>query len=270
VIEINGEDKLNSPETEGRHLLVALMGVPASGKSTLAGLLGEGSFGVVEEVPVQNVPDFGDYYVRNNPELSFRIQLFFLAQKYLRIGEASKLLEGGPVVIEPPPWSDRIFAQARLETNRELWPLYERTYNTLFPVDGKGSFRPDLVCYLRLSFDILERRIKDRAKKDKNRMPETKESPDYWKRVLDLHEKWVGESRDRYKILTINGDSLDFGRLGEENGRKALLKDFLAQSNSALLREPGDPFINIPEAIVNYQPRTNYQADIFPEPVRTG
>ena len=49
MIEINGEDKLNSPETEGRHLLVALMGVPASGKSTLAGLLGEGSFGVVEE-----------------------------------------------------------------------------------------------------------------------------------------------------------------------------------------------------------------------------
>jgi deoxyadenosine/deoxycytidine kinase len=264
-------------ESGTRHLILAVMGVPGCGKTTLLGpLRRECGFGTIGEVSVKKIKSFQKYYQEGtNPSVTFRTQVEFLLEKYWRIkGSPKRHFKGveaiarkKPVGIEPPPESDKIFARARLEGDPVFLDLYLGVYETLFP---EGSFKADLVVYLKLSLEKMLERIGKRAKECKERKVELEESPLYWRRVWELHEEWVRQNRNSQEIITINADTFDFSRFHtEEVGREALLREFLAQTRYACI----DPLtgnqkipaeIIIPPSIVNYRPHPLAYEDRVP------
>jgi deoxyadenosine/deoxycytidine kinase len=243
------------------------MGVPGCGKTTLLKpVRRECGFGTIGEVDVKKIKSFEQYYLEGkNPTVTFRTQVEFLLQKYWRIkGSAKRHFKGveaiakkKPVGIEPPPVSDKLFATARLEGDPVFLDLYLKVFETLFP---EGSFQPDLVVYLRLTLAKMLERIENRGRACRDRAVELEESPEYWRRVWELHEEWVKQNHDSQRIIIINADTYDFARFHtKEAGKEALLREFLAQARYACI----DPLtgyqkipagVIIPPSIVNYRP----------------
>ena len=259
--------ELGEGEPQTRHLIVAVMGVPGCGKTTFLGPLRECGFATIGEIDVKKIKSFQQYYQEGeNPSVTFRTQVEFLLEKYWRIKGSSKrhfkgveeIARKEPVAIEPPPWSDKIFGTARLEGDPVFLDLYLGVFDTLFPEEG--SFKPDLIVYLRLSLEKMLKRIEDRAKECPERGVELGESPEYWRRVWELHEEWVSKNRESQEIITINGDPLDFSRFyTKEVGKEALTREFLAQTRYACIdpltgRQKIPAEIIIPPSIVNYRP----------------
>ncbi len=95
------------PEIERRGLLIEIMGLPASGKSTFANFLGERlGVRVLGEIPVERVPNFENYYKRRGDKhLALATQLVFLYESWLQNGGSEPLaipgvkdiLKDGPV-----------------------------------------------------------------------------------------------------------------------------------------------------------------------------
>lgn len=231
-----GREYENEPK---RHLWIQIMGVPASGKTTLGEHISEQlGFSFMGEVSVDNHPLFEKYY--QDPEKwSLPMQMSFLFDKRRQIvgveslgeGGIRKLLKKGPVISEPPIYQDGLYAQARLEQFPREMKLYQDFFEGM--VD-ENLQRPDLLVYIRLSFSTFLNRVRERAEKDPARSVELEESEDYWKRLWDLHEQWIEDNPLDLDIVVINGDELDFSKYDDVEEAKAdLLSEFtrLAKEN---------------------------------------
>ncbi len=209
-----------------RHLWIQIMGVPASGKTTLGEYIsGELGLSYIGETPVKENPFFEKYY-KNPEKWSLITQMYYLFEKRRQVigfessGEIGvrKLLESGPVVSEPPIFQDGLYARARLEQ----YPEQMKTYQDFF--DGMvndGRQNPDLLTYLRLKSPTFLRRLEERAKKDPAREVELKESKVHWRRLWELHEEWIEENPLDLNIIVINGDELDFSKYSDVEEAKA-------------------------------------------------
>lgn len=157
------EERERSPEVERRGLLIEIMGLPASGKSTFANFLGERlGFRVLGEIPVERVPNFENYYKRRGDKhLALATQFVFLYESWLQnrgseplaIPGVKDILKEGSVILEPPFWQNTLYAQARLEGNPKLLALYNRVASGLIEKDAFP--KPDNLIYLRVSFSSM-------------------------------------------------------------------------------------------------------------------
>jgi len=220
-----------SPEEEKErtklHLFIQLLGVPASGKTTLAKYLGERlGAQVLEEYLVSDNSLFEKYYSEPD-KWAFPIQTLFLFESWRQVvggksleveGVADKL-SNNSVVSEPPIWQNAFYAQARLEKN----PQELAWYNDLFKgLVGRDSFpKPDILIYLKVSFSKMLRSIKERAQRDLTRKAELQESEGYWKRLWDLHEEWVTGNPLGLNIVILDMDKF---ALSDYKTRKQALK----------------------------------------------
>lgn len=218
-----GKEHENEPK---RYLWIQIMGVPASGKTTLGEHISEQlGFSFMGEVPVDDNPLFEKYY-KDPEKWSLPMQMSFLFDKRRQIvgaedfGEIGikKLLKKGPVISEPPIYQDGLYAQARLEQ----FPREMKQYKDFFEGMVDDDFqRPDLLVYIRLSFSTFLNRVRERAEKDPTRSVELEESEEYWKRLWNLHEQWIEDNPLDLDIIVIDGDELDFSKYDDIEGAKA-------------------------------------------------
>lgn len=206
---------LRPSEKEKQHLFIQLLGVPASGKTTLAKYLGERSgTQVLEEYPVSEIPLFGKYY--SDPDKwAFPIQTLFLFESWRQtVGGAALGIEGvkeklktNSVISEPPIWQNAFYAQARLEKNPQELAWYNDFFDGL--VRSNSFPKPDVLIYLKVSFPNMLKGIKERAKRDPTRKAELQESESYWKRLWELHEEWITGNPLGLNILILDMDKYD-------------------------------------------------------------
>lgn len=258
-------ENLPSPEQQKRNLWVVVMGVPASGKSTLAEVVSEQlGFTHVPELKIEDEDLFTKYY-EDPGKYSFAMQSLFLFNKWQQthgsdavgIVGIRKLLEAGPIISQPPIYQDALYARARLGKSKEFH-YYEEFYRGLISSDTFPT--PDLVVYMRISFENMIARINQRASQNPARAVELNEKRTYWKKLWKFHEVWVGRNLGQMKIAVINGDSFNFSRF--ENGdaaKEALLHEFLNQARYHLVgplgKEPNPPQdLIIPDVILSHRP----------------
>ncbi len=230
--------KENEPK---RHLWIQIMGVPASGKTTLGEYISkELGLSFVGETSVTENPFFEKYY--KDPKIwSLAVQMYFLFDKRCQVvgfgstGEigARKLLENGPVTSEPPVYQDGLYARARLEQYPKQMEIYQDFFDGMV---NDGQQNPDLLLYLHLSFPTFLSRLQRRAKEDPTRKVELEESEKYWKRLWELHEQWIEENPFDLNIIIINGDEFDFSKyVNHDEAKKKLLVEFKRLAKRSLV-----------------------------------
>lgn len=252
---LGAEDPV-SPEAPKRHMFIVVMGMPASGKSTLGkGVSEKLGFTHLRELSPAELGGFDDYY-KDPDHNSYAVQTLFLDDAYQKLVQVPTLLKSRPVIFETPLWEHRFFALLRLANNPRLLEMYERYYEGLtrnpLPV-------PDLVIHLNLSLNEMRLRLEQRAAEEPDRKVELQEKVEFWSRLMALHEDWVRCHSDHLRIIIIKGDAFNFVRLGgKEKGKKLLYEEFVNQVRYACYRgeERRIPdCLIIPNEIENHRPR---------------
>lgn len=252
---MNSERNKGKETEPKRHLWIQLMGLPASGKTTLGKHISE-RFGMdfVGEISVENVSTFEEYYKpssKDPSEVAFATQLIFLFDSRCKVlgfvkNEGIKyMLEKGPAVSEPSIYQNSIYAQARLEN----FPNKMKKYNSFFEgMVEEEDHNPDLLVYFRLTYPTFEKRLRDRAITNPERAVELEEKTEYWQRLNQILEEWITENPLNLNIIIIDGDKYDFSNYkNKEDAVNELLEELTEEVKRRL---GGNGAIVLPEALI--------------------
>lgn len=182
--------------TEQRRFIV-VEGPIGVGKTTLARRIAE----TLDCEPVFEAPEANPFllrYYENPRDAAFPAQMFFLFQRAQQLAELSHddLFARGRIadyILD----KDRLFAQLTLDAN-EL-ELYEASYRLLNP----RTPRPDLVIYLQAPVEVLQRRIRERARGGEERI-----SADYLKKVNEAYARFFHDYAAS-PLLIVNASVID-------------------------------------------------------------
>lgn len=256
---------LKSKERENHypHLWVSIVGVPASGKTSLGLKMSEDyGFDFFSEIPVSEIKHFEDY--NGNPkEFSLVVQKEFLEKSIEQITGDEKrnklgilsILSRSPVISEPLLEQNMLYALLRLKDNLGENQEYLNFFaNQISNIPTK----PDLVFYLKISDELLRKRIRDRAKKDPTRRSELDNSTSYWSDLNKMFDNWVSERKKEKDWLIVDINIDRFSRCGYKD--KESSKEGIAEEMAVQLHYYGVTrrFLNgkvLPEKIKNYQPK---------------
>lgn len=144
-------------------MIVSILGLIGTGKSTLVNkLLQNNSYTVFEE-PVDNNPFLSDYY-KDPARWSFTLQVYYLWERYKQAQEAfMRSMKGETVILDSSLYSD--FAFAMLQHNEGYFTDDEyNTYLNMHKIITAQTAYPDITIWLQLSPEQTLERIKKRSR----------------------------------------------------------------------------------------------------------
>lgn len=198
-------------EAKNRHLRIGLMGIPASGKTTLAEKLQEKWEGVsvINERPEAN-PYLRDFYLADPKRWAFHSQFFFAEDK---ISMMAKRSNGFVSLVVPALEMDKIYEL----TNHLLGRISKDEHEEYLGLcealcEEKGYQPPDLFILTKAPVEI----IVDRMVKIRGRDYEKNIDPEYLKLLSRTLELWIGENANKVDILEVDSSAWNFKDLGIE------------------------------------------------------
>lgn len=192
-------------------MLLVIGGMIGLGKSSVAELLGKHFGTEVFYESVDDNPILPLFYTASPEEIAnkrypFLLQLHFLDTRYKSIKQA---LYDNNNVLDRSIYEDWYFAKKNMELGRisELeFSLYEKLlYNMLEELQGLPKKAPDLMIYLKGSFDTVLSRIRKRGR-DYELDPELVE---YYRFLWEGYDNWVMNHYKASQILVIDMDNTD-------------------------------------------------------------
>lgn len=206
-------------------MVIVVGGMLGLGKSSVAKVLGE-HFGT--EVFYESVEDnkiLPLFYTASDEEIQrkrypFLLQLWFLDTRFKSIKEA---LTNDNNVLDRSIYEDQYFCRKNMELGR-ISPLemeiYENLLNNMMEeLEELPKKSPDLMVYLRGSFETVLERIKKRG-----RVYELDESlVDYYKFLWKDYDNWVQNCYNASDILIVDMDKTDI--VENEEDRKRVIKE---------------------------------------------
>lgn len=205
-------------------MVITIGAMIGAGKTSLAELIAE-KFGTkVFYESVDNNPILPLFYTASDEEIEskrypFLLQLWFLNTRFKSIKDA---LYDDNNVLDRSIYEDQYFAKV----NKDLGRISELEYglytdlldNMLEELDGLPKKSPDLMIYLRGSFETIINRIKKRG-----RDYELDDSLlDYYKVLWSGYDEWVYDHYNASEVLTINIDEYDY--VNNEEDKKEVLR----------------------------------------------
>lgn len=144
-------------------MIVSVLGLIGSGKSTLVNKLANTNNYSVFEEPVDNNPFLSDYYEDPN-RWSFTLQIYYLWERYKQSQEAFiKSMRNETVILDSSLYSD--FAFAMLQHNRGYFTDSEySTYLNMHKIITAQTAYPDITVWLQLNPEQTLERIKKRSR----------------------------------------------------------------------------------------------------------
>lgn len=193
-------------------MLLVIGAMIGAGKSSLAKILGDHFGTEVFYESVDDNPILPLFYTASEEEIQakrypFLLQLHFLNTRFKSI---KKALVNDNNVLDRSIYEDLYFAKV----NKDLGRISELEFNMyrgllenmLEEIDGMPKKAPDLMIYLRGSFETIIERIKKRG-----REYELDESlVEYYKLLWSQYDEWMFKNYDASEVLVIDIDDIDF------------------------------------------------------------
>lgn len=151
-------------------MIVSILGLIGTGKSTLVNKLASNNSYIVFEEPVDSNPFLSDYYKDPN-RWSFTLQVYYLWERYKQAQEAfMKSMKGETVILDSSIYSD--FAFAMLQYDRGYFTDDEySTYTNMHRIITAQTAYPDITIWLQLSPEQTLERIKERSRDCESEIP---------------------------------------------------------------------------------------------------
>ena len=203
--------------------MIVIGGMIGLGKTTTANLIADEFKIPVYYEKVDDNKVLPLYYSSTDEEIEkkrypFLLQLTFLSSRYKSIKEA---LEFDNAVLDRSIYEDHYFALKNHELGRisdlELEIYTDLLKEMMKDIKGMKSKKPDVMIYLKGSFDTVIKRIKERGREyeidDK--------LVSYYKFLWEDYDKFVYDSYKESPVITIDVDKKDC--LLNKNDRKELI-----------------------------------------------
>lgn len=205
-------------------MVIVVGGMIGLGKSSVAKILGEHFNSEVFYESVDDNPILPLFYSESEEEIEkkrypFLLQLYFLNTRFKSIKEA---LYSNNNILDRSIYEDCYFARKNMELGRisELeMSIYEDLLkNMMQELDELPKKAPDLMVYLKGSFETVMNRIKLRGR-DFEIDDSLKE---YYEFLWKDYDNWVQNSYDASQVLIIDMDKMDV--VNNEEDRKELIR----------------------------------------------
>ena len=205
-------------------MVIVVGGMIGLGKSSVAKILGEHFNSEVFYESVDDNPILPLFYSESEEEIEkkrypFLLQLYFLNTRFKSIKEA---LYANNNILDRSIYEDCYFARKNMELGRisELeMSIYEDLLkNMMQELDELPKKAPDLMVYLKGSFETVMNRIKLRGR-DFEIDDSLKE---YYEFLWKDYDNWVKNSYDASQVLIIDMDKMDV--VNNEEDRKELIR----------------------------------------------
>lgn len=205
-------------------MVIVVGGMIGLGKSSVAEILGEHFNSEVFYESVDDNPILPLFYSESEEEIQkkrypFLLQLHFLNTRFKSIKEA---LYADRNVLDRSIYEDWYFAKKNMELGRisELeMSIYEGLLdNMMEELESIPKKAPDLMVYLKGSFDTVMKRIKMRG-----RDFEVDDSLiDYYKFLWEGYDNWVEKQYNASQVLIVDMDVMDV--VNREEDKEKLIK----------------------------------------------
>ena len=205
-------------------MLIVVGGMIGLGKSTVSDVVGSHFGAEVFYESVDDNPILPLFYSESEEEIQkrrypFLLQLYFLNTRFKSIKEA---LVQDNNVLDRSIYEDWYFAKKNMELGRisELeMEIYENLLNNMMAeLDELPKKAPDVMIYLKGSFDTVLNRISKRGREF-----EVDESlKDYYHFLWKDYDNWVENHYSASQVLTIDMDKMDI--VNNEEDKKELIR----------------------------------------------
>jgi deoxyadenosine/deoxycytidine kinase len=176
---------------------IAVEGPIGVGKTSLVELLADRFEGVMVLEDITN-PFLPSFY-EGRAGAAFQVQIYFLLSRFQQQREIAQMNLFQRLVLADYTFpKDRIFAYLNLD-DTDL-----RVYEKLYPVLEQEVAKPDLVIYLQGSIEVLQERIKKRARDFERNI-----DPAYLERLGEAYSYYFFHYRET-PLLVVNTDEIDF------------------------------------------------------------
>lgn len=194
-------------KSEGIHIVIIFAGVIGAGKTLYSKRLAETLGTKVFFESVNDNPILAKYY-EDAKRYAFPLQIHFLNKRFEQIKQA---FYDNDNVLDRSIYEDKVFAWANVENGNistEEWEIYsELLDNMMEEIQGTPKKSPDLLVYLKVSFEREMANIKQR-----NRSYEQIEQDpalyNYYRQLHAAYADWV-EAYDYSDKLIIDADQYD-------------------------------------------------------------
>lgn len=189
-------------EQKSRGKIIAIIGAPASGKSTLAKMFGKKlKARVFLEGEEQHLPDYIKKNIAQNKN-GLQTILYFHNKTVNQYLEALKLKEKGIVTILDTFWFSNIFyLDTMIKDKNERNLLID-----LISVTGKLLSLPDVIIYIQAKNETIKQRITDRGRSfEKN----------FLKNAIQInrdHDKYL-RMLNNAKLIKIKAEEIDINKI---------------------------------------------------------
>lgn len=192
--------------------MITIGAMIGAGKSSLAKILGEHLGSEVFYESVDDNPILPLFYTASEEEIQkyrypFLLQLYFLNTRFKSI---KKALVHKNNVLDRSIYEDWYFAKVNKDLGR-ISELEFKTYeglleNMLEELDELPKKSPDLMVYLRGSFETILKRIQDRG-----RGYELDQSlVEYYRVLWEGYDEWIETKYTASEVITIDIDKYDY------------------------------------------------------------
>ena len=176
---------------------IAVEGPIGVGKTSLVELLADRFEGVMVLEDITN-PFLPSFY-EGRAGAAFQVQIYFLLSRFQQQREIAQMNLFQRLVLADYTFpKDRIFAYLNLD-DTDL-----RVYEKLYPVLEQEVAKPDLVIYMQASIEVLQERIKKRARDFERSI-----DPGYLGRLGEAYSYYFFHYRET-PLLVVNTDEIDF------------------------------------------------------------
>lgn len=191
--------------------VITISGFIGAGKSSIAQIVGEHLNSEVYYESVDDNPFLEKFYSATKEEKAekrypFLLQLYFLNTRFKSI---KKALSNNNNVLDRSMWEDIIFARKNMELgdiSETEFNLYMDLFdNMLEEIEGMPKKSPDLMIYLKVSFETAMKRINQRGREF-----EVDDSlREYYHFIWKDYDDWIENHYNLSEVLVLDMDSLD-------------------------------------------------------------